>query len=477
MELKKSLHISPDVEKKLTNKDRENIERFTEDLFNTIKEKFNSYGSLGTIKNKVKTVYISFYLGYEIKGVNHFDINGNKGFYFGILSADGDSDIDEDEIIILRTSLPTALKNETATKNKISDFIIKYEDNFTIVIGLDKELKLPEQSTNKKASQQEDGLTVFVPMEPIYSFENIILEEETKEELDKVLNMIYIRHKLYEEWGFKKIDPVPRMILNFYGPPGTGKTTTAHAIAKKLGKKILALNYAEIESKYVGDAPKNLVRAFETAHKENAVLFFDEADSFLGKRITSVNSSSDQAVNSLRSQMIILLDSFPDMIIIFSTNLLNNYDRAFESRIFKHIKFDLPKKENRVKIIKQMIPEEVPFENNQRLTEEQLNELAEILEGFSGREIKNAVLDTLLSVLFEGRDSVRFEDFKKSFIKAKEAKEKLEQEYKSNTLDPLKKKEIEEKIKNALKQQNQSETQSSTEIQLQSDKEENVANT
>ena len=68
------------------------------------------------------------------------------------------------------------------------------------------------------------------------------------------------------------------------------------------------------------------------------MLFFDEADSFLGKRIQNVSSSSDQAINSLRSQMLILLEDF-EGVVVFATNLADNYDKAFESRICKHISF------------------------------------------------------------------------------------------------------------------------------------------
>ncbi len=458
MEIKTNFYVKPDI--KLDDSKNKQIEDFINDIAKIVKEKINTYSSWESVKNRVKTVYLTFSICDDIvKDKKPFVLpNSSKKYYFFLDYDKNSFKITDEEEKRLGTILQIDI-----IKNKVSEFLEKIGcDSLILIMGLDKEFKLNIKPNNSS----EDGLTVFVPMEPRFSFENLILEEETKEELDKVLHMIDIRHKLYEEWGFKKIDPVPRIILNFYGPPGTGKTTTAHAIAKKLEKKILALNYAEIESKYVGDAPKNLVKAFETAHKENAVLFFDEADSFLGKRITSVSSSSDQAVNSLRSQMIILLDSFPDMIIIFSTNLIHNYDRAFESRIFKHIKFDLPKKENRIKIIQQMIPNEVPFENGQRLTEEQLAELSDLLEGFSGREIKNAVLDTLISVLFEGRNFVTFEDFKKNFTKAKESKEKLEKEYKSNLIDPFKKKELEEKIKNELKKQSSSENQQETEENL-----------
>ena len=52
----------------------------------------------------------------------------------------------------------------------------------------------------------------------------------------------------------------------------------AHAIANYLGRKILVVNYADIESKYVGETPKNIRHAFEVAEKTHSIIFFDDAD-------------------------------------------------------------------------------------------------------------------------------------------------------------------------------------------------------
>ena len=299
-------------------------------------------------------------------------------------------------------------------------------------------------------SRNEEGLAFFTATKPRYRLEQIVLNESLRLEIQKSLLVLSQRDLIYSDWGFAEIDPEPRAILNFFGPSGTGKTMTAHAVAHSLSSKILALNYAEIESKFVGDAPKNLVRAFETASRENAVLFFDEADSFLGKRIVNVSTSSDQAVNSLRSQMLILLENF-DGIVIFATNLVTNYDRAFESRIFKHIKFDLPDFDARKKIISKTIPSKVPFEYGECLPDEIVDNLSIISDGFSGREIKNAVLDSLITALSEDRRYVKASDFELSFAKQNKSKETLAEENKKSTLSiSSRKRELEEKIQNSL---------------------------
>lgn len=285
----------------------------------------------------------------------------------------------------------------------------------------------------------------IVPTEPRYKLNQVILNEYTFGEIEKVLVMLKNIDKIYNEWGFSAIDPIPRSIVNFFGAPGTGKTMCAHAIASELGRKILALNYADIESKFVGDAPKNLMAAFEIASQENSVLFFDEADSFLGKRITNVSASSDQAVNSLRSQLLILLEGF-EGVVIFATNLHENYDSAFLSRILTHIEFKLPDKDVRAKLIDKMIPKKAPIDKS-IFTYEYLSKLSEIIDGFAPREIKNAVLDVLISSIQDGEREITKEYIEKRF---KISKEKFEAVKVSNKKNP----ELAKKIKSNLESGN-----------------------
>lgn len=285
--------------------------------------------------------------------------------------------------------------------------------------------KLPEPTQQNKA---DDGLPTFFTIEPRYDFDRIIMPEEIKKNIYDALNVIKHKNLIYKEWGFEEVDSRPRSILNFYGPPGTGKTMCAHAISKSLSKPLLALNYSEIESKYVGDAPKNLKKAFDTAKEQDAVMFFDEADSFLGKRIENVSHGSDQALNSLRSQMLILLEDF-EGVVLFATNLVTNFDKAFNSRILASIKLDLPNKEARAEIIKVSLPSRLPIDKP--FTDEEILEISDIIEGFSGREIKNAILTMLLKKAGECEDKeavFTIDDLKQVMISKKEEIEKLKAE-------------------------------------------------
>lgn len=315
-----------------------------------------------------------------------------------------------------------------------------------------------ENTTTDNKHNKEVNTLQLVPQQPRFDFSQIILSDFVRKEVFDALKVIECKDVVYNVWGFSECDPIPRSVLNFYGDPGTGKTMCAHAIASKLGKKILALNYAEIESKYVGEAPKNLQKAFDIADETDSVLFFDEADSFLGKRIQNVTQGAEQALNSLRSQMLILLEEHSG-VVIFATNLVSNFDSAFESRILKHIHFELPNHDARIEIIKKMIPTKLPL--SEPISKETLDEASDILEGFSGREIKSAVLELLLSKAEKKPTNITFSsiDFINAFKKKKMQKEQLKNEerkiMKEKILRKLSEKNEETRLENELKNDNE----------------------
>ena len=298
----------------------------------------------------------------------------------------------------------------------IKKWIGKYEEldcypaNFTIVVRLEFREAKKEANVNT-ASQKKDELPIFTETKPRYTFDKIVLPVTVKKRIMAALAVIQKQDLVYHVWGFDEVDGIPRAVINFFGPPGTGKTMCAHAIAAHLQKSLLALNYSEIESKYVGDAPKNLKHAFDTAKEKDAVLFFDEADSFLGKRIQNVSQGSDQALNSLRSQMLILLEEH-EGVVIFATNLVSNFDKAFESRILDSIEIPLPDRKGRARLIQKMIPSKLPL--SQPLTGRQLFEASDMIDGLSGREIKNALLKMLLNKSDTPAHQFSFDDIREA---------------------------------------------------------------
>jgi SpoVK/Ycf46/Vps4 family AAA+-type ATPase len=177
----------------------------------------------------------------------------------------------------------------------------------------------------------------------------------------------------------------------------------------------LLVNYAQLESKFVGETPKNIERAFDIAENEGALLFFDEADSFLGQRITEVRQSADYAVNVTRSVMMIRLERF-NGIAVFATNLIQNYDAAFARRLPLIIRFDLPDATLREALWRLHVPDKVPLFNDVNFPR-----LAQEFDGVSGGDIRNAVLMAILK-----RASAREPDHEKK-ISQNDFREAMEQ--------------------------------------------------
>ena len=243
-----------------------------------------------------------------------------------------------------------------------------------------------EKSTETTSTRKSKEPPIeFHPEEPKYSFDEIILPQAVMDKILDVANYAENSKKVFEDWGLQTVYKQSRRIgINLYGAPGTGKTMAAHAIAKHLGRKILAVNYADIESKYVGETPKNIRKAFEAAAATNSILFFDEADAILSKRVTNMSSATDVSVNQTRSVMLMVMNDYQDFVI-FATNFIENFDPAFMRRISTHIEFKLPDLDCRKKLWSHYILPTMP--NNI-----DIDELAEKYDGISGSDISNAVL-------------------------------------------------------------------------------------
>lgn len=134
------------------------------------------------------------------------------------------------------------------------------------------------------------------------------MDDDTYEEIHNALGIIQFKDKLFNEWNLSSvIKKNVNLCINLYGYPGTGKTMVAHAIANELNLKILQINYADVESKYVGETSKNLMKIFEYAEKNNVLILFDEADALLSKRVVDMHSATDVSVNQTRSVLLTLL--------------------------------------------------------------------------------------------------------------------------------------------------------------------------
>src|SRR5688572_13026107 len=227
---------------------------------------------------------------------------------------------------------------------------------------------------------------------PRRTFEDVVLPGPTRRSLDQALAQVTSHDLIFNRWGLGQRHPTGVCLaFNFAGPSGTGKTICAEAIAHTLGRKLLVVRYAELESMWMGETPKNVAAVFRLARQEQAVLFFDEADAIASRRSTSVDHSFQRESNTVINVLLQELERF-NGVVIFATNLAANFDPAFERRIRTHVLFEMPGVDEREQIWRvQMHPTLTPLADDVNF-----RTLAETYE-VSGGDIRNAVLKAALA--------------------------------------------------------------------------------
>lgn len=244
---------------------------------------------------------------------------------------------------------------------------------------------------------------------------DINLMEEGLGGMDSILDTIYRRvlaprmlnPTLQEEMQVKQIKGI---IL--YGKSGTGKT----AIAKLIGKKLncappVIVSGPSIKSMWIGKSEENIRNLFKPAMEDKSklhLIILDEFDAIGSKRLGSETSSHD---DSVVNQILSYMDgcnNIPNIILIALTNLKDNLDEALlrPGRFEVHIEVLVPDKQARVDIFN------IYTRNLKKygyLAEDvNIEELAELTEGYTGAEIEGLINNVKSFVILQYVDSDEF---------------------------------------------------------------------
>jgi hypothetical protein len=186
----------------------------------------------------------------------------------------------------------------------------------------------------------------------------------------------------------------------FSGVPGTGKTETVYQIARETGRNIMMVDIASIKDMWVGETEKHMKAVFDNYRKIAAasgrtpILFFNEADAIIGKRIefTASSRAVDRMENTMQNIILQELETL-EGILIATTNLTKNMDGAFERRFLYRIEFEKPDAAARTAIWRAMLEE---------LDDAGTGELASRFE-LSGGQIENVVRRCTVNMVLSGR--------------------------------------------------------------------------
>ncbi len=239
------------------------------------------------------------------------------------------------------------------------------DDVMQQIIHPNKKKKVSKLKLDMLVKEQE----IFEYLEPKTSLEDVVLHDDTR----KILEMLQKQvdkdvFKKLKDWGIK--DSNKRTIdakIIFYGVAGTGKTMTAMSLAKTLKKPILSFDCSKILSMYVGESEKNVRKIFDDFKelsfqaKVDPILLLNEADQFLSARSEGAGSSADKMHNQMQNIFLEQIEKF-EGILIATTNLLDNIDKAFSRRFNYKVEFKRPAFKQRIQLWQLMLPENADYE-------------------------------------------------------------------------------------------------------------------
>ncbi len=177
------------------------------------------------------------------------------------------------------------------------------------------------------------------------------------------------------------------------GASGTGKTLAAKVLASVLGMDLYRVDLAAIINKYIGETEKNLHRVLSRAEALDVMLLLDEGDALLGNR-TDVKSANDRYANLETNYLLQRLENYQGIVLI-TTNLVENIDRAFQRRMDVVVPFFAPQTAERLRILDIHLPAG-------HGVEQRYLELVARRCALSGGQIRSAALHAALLALDDG---------------------------------------------------------------------------
>ncbi len=306
----------------------------------------------------------------------------------------------------------------------IEQEIIDYEEILNMFGGISRSFYLSDEvmqriihpSKSKKVTKLKLDMLVkeqeiFEFIKPETTLEDVVLHPKTRETLETLIKQVDKSvYKKLKEWGLKNKHKGIDAKIIFYGHPGTGKTMTAVSLAKTLKRPILGFDCSRILSMYVGESEKNVRKIFDDFKtlsekaKVEPILLLNEADQFLSSRSEGHGSSADKMHNQMQNIFLEQIEKF-EGILIATTNLLDNIDKAFSRRFNYKIEFKKPGKRQRLQMWQSMLPENADYEDGFEIEPLAMHDL-------TGGQINLIIKNTAYRVAAREESVFTMQDFK-----------------------------------------------------------------
>ncbi len=250
----------------------------------------------------------------------------------------------------------------------------------------------------------EDVMPVFTPKFPLREMErdleetDLVLETETRRQIDDIRLWIEHRNTLREEWGMKGVIKTAYSVL-FHGINGSGKKTAAVLLGKLTGQKVYEVEPSLLQSSHIDESVARIASLFRSASLQNGILYFDEADALFGKRTNLQPKNTDSFNQQLGALLLTHLEGFAG-VVIFATESVEDLDERILRRFHKLIRFAILSVSQRLQLWQQNIPEKATLADDVNLAK-----LAQDFELNAG-SIVNVISDAALQALASGTDEI-----------------------------------------------------------------------
>lgn len=271
----------------------------------------------------------------------------------------------------------------------------------------------------KKEDKSEEMLKLVViiaPEDVKQKVRDLVLTEEQKDEIEKIMKAIQHREYL-REIGLHDIGK-----LLFVGPPGTGKTSVARALSEQLSIPFVEVKLSMITDQYLGETAKNIDRVFLLAKKLNpCILFIDELDFVAKARTSDENAAIKRAVNTLLKAIDEISLVEHGVLLIAATNHPRMLDSAAWRRFDEIVHFPLPDLDMRKNIL-DIVTRHIEGDMDTA-------EIAALTEGYSGSDLRMVIREAVLSALLEERKVLTQKDLLEAVISFDERADLKSDEY------------------------------------------------
>lgn len=271
--------------------------------------------------------YIIAVLNGELYSLNEKDINKKINFY-------GD---DETVYHEARSQRKSIKDNQLATERE------------------EKAKRLEEEAEHRKQEELEEQIkkNEEIRKQPLpkcvdRAFDLSVINLDCNYPIEKIIDGVVN----FAEQLKREINKVKSCCILLSGNSGTGKSEFAKYVASLTGLGFQYTRASDILDKYVGETEKTITNLFKNASYQKNVLLIDEADSLLRDRSLSKNSWEVTQVNEFLCRM----EEFQG-ILICSSNLINNFDKAAMRRFVFKIKFLELKDEGKITLAKKYFNE------------------------------------------------------------------------------------------------------------------------